>query len=396
MKTSRISLLLWSGVCLLAFSLGAAAQTPPMGWNSWNHFGLNHHPPTDAMIRAQAKAMVDTGMKDAGYTYVNIDDEWQGGRDAQGNIFPNKKQFPDGMGPVADYVHGLGLKIGIYSSPGAKTCAKRVGSLGHEAQDANTFAAWGMDYLKYDWCSATGDKQTTFYKMYQALQDTGRPFVYSIVDYGEQKVWKWAPAAGANLWRTGPDVHDDYYNMAETGFDNNGLEKYSGPTVGINNAPGWNDPDMLQVGNGGMTISQYRMQMSLWSILAAPLIAGNDLTLLPNQQDGNQKLYLAILTNPDIIAVDQDPLGQQGRRVWQEGPQEIWAKAMSDGSIVVGVFNRVQGNVTVALPFGQIGVKGTVDAFNLWAGKDLGNIQSGYPVPVAGEDATMLRLTPVK
>jgi alpha-galactosidase len=370
-----------------------------MGWNSWNYYGLiKKEPPSDAIIRAQAKAMVDSGMQAVGYAYVNIDDEWQAAsRDSKGNIRPNPKNFPYGMAALADYVHGLGLKIGIYSSPGKLTCSRHIGSYGHVQQDANTFASWGMDYLKYDWCTATGDKITVFKQMYTALQNTGRPFVYSIVDYGEQQVWQWAaPQSGATMWRTGPDVKDDFYTMAETGFGNNGLQSFAGLNVGINNAPGWNDADMLQVGNGGMTVSEYRIQMSLWSIMASPLIAGNDLTKLLDQEDGIEQQYLELLTNPYIVAVDQDPAGMQGYRVWQQGPQEIWIKPMADGSTVVGVFNRVLGNASVPLPFNLIGVSGTVDAFDLWSGKDLGNIQTGYLVSVPGMDAVMLKLTRAK
>lgn len=342
------------------------------------------------MIRAQAKAMVDTGMQAVGYTYVNIDDEWQGTRDSQGYIQADPTNFPNGMAAVADYVHGLGLKIGIYSSPGKTTCTRHIGSYGHEQQDANTFASWGMDYLKYDWCSATGDKPSTFKKMYTALQNTDRPFVYSISEHGIQQPWKWAPASGANLWRTGPDMMDDFSTMAETGFGNNGLERYAGPTKG------WNDADMLEIGNGGMTIGEYQMHMSLWCIMASPLIAGNDLTRLLDKHDVRQQQYLALLTNPYIIAVDQDSLGAQGHRVWQQGPQEIWKKPMADGSTVVGLFNRVNGTVSVPLPFNLIGVTGTVDAFDLWADKDLGNIKDGYKVQVAGFNAVMLKLTPAK
>jgi alpha-galactosidase len=393
MKTSKVLTLLLSAAFLLSIPVCCVAQapTPPMGWNSWNHFGLGGHPPTAKMIEAQADAMVQSGMQAVGYTYVNIDDEWQAAqRDVQGNILPNPVNFPDGMAPVAEYVHNLGLKIGIYSSPGKLTCSGHIGSYGHEQQDANTFASWGMDYLKYDWCTATGNKPAVFGLMATALHKTGRTFVYSIVDYGNQEVWQWASSSGANLWRTGPDVKDDFYTMAETGFGNDGLESFAGP------GKGWNDADMLQVGNGGMTVPEYQIQMSLWSIMAAPLIAGNDLTQLLNQKDNLQQQYLALLTNPNIIAVDQDSLGAQGYRVWQQGPQEIWKKPMADGSTVVGVFNRVIGNAIVALPFQDIGITGTVNAINLWTGKHLGNIHDGYKVTVAGMDAVMIKLTPAK
>jgi alpha-galactosidase len=394
MKICRAFKLVWLMLSfLLASPVCSAAQvaTPPMGWDTWNFFGLKlHAPPADASIRAEAAAMVSSGMQAVGYSYVIIDDEWQGTRDSQGNIQPNPVNFPNGMAPLADYVHGLGLKIGIYSSPGPLTCSKHIGSYGHEQQDANTFASWGMDYLKYDWCAAKGDPATVFKLMYTSLQNTGRPFVYSISNYGMEQPWKWAgPQSGANMWRTSPDVKDNFDIMAENGFSNDGLQTYSGPTKG------WNDADMLQVGNGGMGIESYRTQMTLWCILSAPLIAGNDMTQLLNSDKLDQE-YLELLTNPAVIAVDQDPLGAQGWRVWQQGAQEIWKKPMSDGSTVVGIFNKVTGTVTVDLPFKAIGVSGTVDAYDLWAGKDLGNIQDGHPVVVVGFNGVMLKLTPAK
>ncbi len=314
----------------------------------------------------------------------------------RGIFIPTQNSSQTGWPPLPIMCTAWASRSGFTPRRAKSRAPAGVGSYGYEQQDADTFASWGMDYLKYDWCSATGAKPSTFKKMYTALQKTSRPFVYSIVDYGEQQVWHWAPASGANMWRTGPDVKDDFYTMAETGFGNDGLEKYAGPLVGLNKQGGWNDADMLQIGNGGMTLGEYQMQMSLWCIMAAPLIAGNDLTQLLDRQNNLQQQYLALLTNPYIIAVDQDSLGKQGYRVWQEGPQEIWIKPMADGSTVVGVFNRVLGTVSVPLPFKLIGVTGTVDAFDLWAQKDLGNIQDGYKVQLASFSAAMLKLTPKK
>jgi alpha-galactosidase len=369
-----------------------------MGWSTWNYFGLKvKKPPTDAIIRAEAEAMVNSGMQAVGYTYVNIDDEWQAAeRDSHGNIQPNAQNFPNGMAALAEYVHGLGLKIGIYTSPAKKTCSGHIGSYGHVQQDANTFASWGMDYLKYDWCGATGSKPETIKAMYDALQATNRPFVYSISEYGIQQPWTWAAKSGATMWRTGEDVKDDFFEMVQTALNNNGLQQYAGTDVGIGGTPGWNDPDMLQVGNGGMAVSEYRIQMSLWSIMAAPLIAGNDLTQLLNKNNPQEQQYLQLLTDPDIIAVDQDSAGAQGYRVWQQGPEQIWKKPMADGSTVVGVFNLGLGSANVSLPFTLLGLSGTVDAYDLWAEKDLGNIQTGYVVVVDGLDAMMLKLTPQK
>ena len=376
-----------AALVLLAFpvcAVGQVAQTPPMGWSSWNAFQQKI---SDTIIRAQAAAMVSSGMQAVGYTYVNIDDGWQGTRDGNGNIQANSN-FPDMVG-LATYIHGLGLKVGIYTSPGSKTCGGNVGSLGHEVQDAATFASWGMDYLKYDWCSCAVDKcgpaKDVELKMYNAIQAAGRPMVFKISTYGMFKPWTWAASVGVNVWGTGFDMRDDYWHMAELAFGQNGLEQYAGPTVQNGNG-GWNDPDMLEVGNGGETTTQYQTQMSIWAIQAAPLIAGTDLTKM-------NSTTVALLTNPDIIAVDQDSLGKQGKRVWQEGPEEIWTKPMADGSVVVGIFNRVAGTAYIPLPFGVVGVKGTVDAVDLWQQKNLGIIKNNRQVLVGSYGATMLRLT---
>src|SRR3954454_12521892 len=246
------------------------AKTPPMGWNSWNRFAGKVD---DAAVRAAADALVASGMKDAVYQYVNIDDTWELDRDAQGNMRTNKK-FPD-MKALADYVHSKGLKIGIYSSPGPNTCAGYEGSYGHELQDAKSYAAWGIDYLKYDWCGAGNiykdeEMQAVYQKMGDALRSAGHPIVFSLCQYGRADVWKWGPEVGGNLWRTTGDIRDAWDSMTNIGFNQNDLAPYA--------APGhWNDPDMLEIGNGHMTDTEYQTHMSLWSMLAAPLLAGNDL-----------------------------------------------------------------------------------------------------------------------
>ncbi|NUQ30127.1 MAG: glycoside hydrolase family 27 protein [Acidobacteriaceae bacterium] len=314
----------------------SVAATPPMGWNSWNHFAERV---TDADVRAAADALVASGMRDAGYIYVNIDDTWEGKRDAAGVIHTNEK-FPD-MKALADYVHSRGLKLGIYSSPGPKTCAGYEGSLSHEAQDAKTYAEWGIDYLKYDQCSfgdiirqqagddlskAAAMQREAYEKMHKAIQSTGRPMVYSYCQYGLYAVWKWAPEAGGNLWRTTGDINDSWDRMTLIGFSQAGLEKYAGPGH-------WNDPDMLEVGNGGMKKSEYEVHMSLWAMLAAPLLAGNDLSRMSGETR-------EILMNKDAIAIDQDKLGKQGSRIWAEGPLEIWSKDLSGGKHAIALFNR--------------------------------------------------------
>ena len=347
-----------------------------MGWNSWNHFAGRVD---DKVVRAEADAMVSSGMKAAGYTYIVIDDTWAGQRDAQGFIHPNDK-FPD-MKALADYVHSKGLKLGIYSSPAAKTCAGYEGSLGHEEQDAQTYANWGMDYLKYDWCQSGGsleDMKAAYTKMHDALQKTGRPIVLSLCQYGWHKVWEWGASVGGNLWRTTGDISDRYFSMAEIGFGQNGLEKYAGPGH-------WNDPDMLEVGNGGMSEDEYRTHMSLWCILAAPLMAGNDLSQMT-------PYTVELLTNPEVIAVDQDALGKQGYRVTQEGPFDVWMKPMADGSKVVGLFNRQRNTEQMTVDFSQIGVSGSATVRDLWERKDRGTFTDKYSAYVPMHGVVLVRI----
>jgi alpha-galactosidase len=334
------------------------ARTPPMGWNSWNKFAGRVD---DAAVRGMADAMASNGMKDAGYVYINIDDTWEGARDAQGNITTNKK-FPD-MKALADYVHSKGLKLGIYSSPGPNTCAGYEGSYGHEAQDAKSYAAWGIDYLKYDWCGArniyTDEEMPAVYqKMGDALLATGRPIVYSLCQYGRQDVWTWGADVGGNLWRTTGDIRDAWDSMTRIGFAQDSLASYAQPGH-------WNDPDMLEIGNGGMSADEYRTHMSLWSILAAPLLAGNDLrSMMPEIRD--------ILLNREVIAIDQDRAGKQGRRAWQQGAQEIWTRELADGSRAVALFNRGDAMTTMTARWADLGVAGRVTKVrDLWAHQDL-------------------------
>ncbi len=356
------------------------ATTPPMGWNSWNRFGLNIN---DAVIRAQADAVVATGMKGAGYEYVVIDGGWEGYHDAQGVFRPNILKFPD-MKALVDYIHGLGLKVGIHTTPGPVTCLGREGSYGHEQQDAETFALWGIDLIKYDWCSGStvynkpNEIREAYEKMHQAILRTGRPMLYSVSEYGIEDVWKWGASVGANMWRTTDDISDDYYRMAYIGFEQNGLEKYAGPSH-------WNDPDMLEIGNGGMNEEESRTQMSLWSILAAPLFAGNDLTKM-------SLTSLGILTNPEVIAVDQDRLGVQGHRAWQEGPYEIWARPLSGGATAVGLFNRGEYPTTITLKLEDIGIIEPVNVRDVWARKDLGRFTGSLATTVPAHGVVMLKV----
>jgi alpha-galactosidase len=364
--TALASVLLCVHVVIAQTSL---APTPPMGWNSWNHF-FQHV--TDADVRAAADAMVANGMRDAGYIYVNIDDGWQGTRRPDGTIQSNDR-FPD-MKVLTDYVHARGLKLGIYSSPGTKTCAKFEGSYGHEVQDAKTYAAWGIDYLKYDLCSfgdkltvaGNGDQaapaafaaqQEAYRKMHEALVAAGRPIVFSLCQYGMSNVWEWSPEVGGNLWRTTGDISDKYDRMALIGFSQAGLSRYAGPGH-------WNDPDMLEVGNGGMTLDEYRTHMSLWAILAAPLLAGNDLSHMKPE-------HLAILENKDVIAIDQDSLGIQGDRVSALGPYELWTKPMSHGRTAIALFNRGELAHTMRVNLRELGISPGAHIRNVWANADL-------------------------
>ncbi len=353
------------------------ALTPPMGWNSWNKFAERID---DKAVREIADAMVASGMRDAGYVYVNIDDTWEAGRDKNGNIQSNEK-FPD-MRALADYVHAQGLKLGIYSGPGRLTCANFTASYGHEEQDAKTWAAWGIDYLKYDWCSASAvyrpdEMASAYQKMALALRSTGRPMVYSLCQYGWLKVGEWGAAAGGNLWRTTGDISDNWRSMSTIGFNQNGREKFAGPGY-------WNDPDMLEIGNGGMTDTEYRTHMSLWSMLAAPLLAGHDVrTMTPATRE--------ILTNKEVIAIDQDKFGRQGVRVRQQGDLEVWKKPLAQG-VAVALFNRGGATAKIAVKWAEVGIASTNPKVrDLWAHKDVA-APDGFSAEVPSHGVVMLRV----
>ena len=355
------------------------ARTPPMGWNSWNKFASRVD---DATVRSIADAMASSGMKEAGYQYINIDDTWEAGRDAQGNITTNKK-FPD-MKALADYVHSKGLKLGIYSSPGPNTCAGYEGSYGHEEQDARTYAAWGIDYLKYDWCGArnlyTDEEMPAVYQiMGDALLKTKRPIVYSLCQYGRLDVWKWGADVGGNLWRTTGDIRDAWDSMTRIGFSQNDLAPWAKPGH-------WNDPDMLEIGNGAMTNDEYKTHMSLWAILAAPLLAGNDLRSMSPE-------ILAILTNHEVIAVNQDKLGKQGQRVWQSGDQEIWTRTLSGGALAVAVFNRANAPATISIKLADLKLDGKWKARDLWSHQTVPWSDTEYSTSVPAHGVVMLNLS---
>jgi alpha-galactosidase len=365
------------------------AKTPPMGWNSWNKFackGLN-----EKVVRETADAIATNGMKDAGYEFVILDDCWQTGRDANGNIVPDAERFPSGMKALGDYIHSKGLKFGIYTDAGMLTCAKRPGSIGHEYQDAKQYANWGVDYLKEDWCSTLPgqNSESSYTVMRDALAASGRPIVFSICEWGSTKPWLWAGPIG-NLWRSTGDIQDCWDCKKDWGGNGvaqiidqmSGLETYAGPGH-------WNDPDMLEVGNGGMTKEEYRAHFSMWAIFAAPLLAGNDIS---NMTADTRE----ILMNKEVIAVDQDPLGQQGRRVKKTGDLEIWSKQLQNGGRAVALLNRGSAATKMSVAWTDIGYPDSLPASvrDLWTAKDSGKQSGSYSAEVPSHGVVMLTVKP--
>jgi alpha-galactosidase len=353
------------------------ARTPPMGWNSWNKFGCNV---SEGLIREAADAIVSSGMKDAGYQYIVIDDCWQVARDKNGTVVPDAQRFPSGMKALADSVHSRGLKFGVYSDAGSNTCEGRPGSSGYEVEDARQYAAWGVDYLKYDWCSTDGvDPKIAYPTMRDALKATGRPIVFSMCEWGRSQPWTWARGVG-HLWRTTGDIQDRWASFTKLLDQQVGLEKYAGPG-------GWNDPDMLEVGNGGMTIPEYRAHFSLWCLLSAPLMAGNDIrSMTPEVRD--------ILTNKEVTAVDQDPL-EQGRRVRKNGDLEVWVKKMTGNASAVVLFNRGNTEAQIAVSWLELGLWSDAEPAvrDLWTKKDLGKIKGTFVASVPSHDVIMVKVT---
>jgi len=364
------------------------ALTPPMGWNSWNKFACDNNEQT---VRATADAMVASGMRDAGYQYVVIDDCWQTSRDANGFIVADAQKFPSGIKALADYVHSRGLKFGIYSDAGRLTCGGRPASQGHEYQDAITYARWGVDYLKYDWCN-TGDRnaQEAYAVMADALRQSGRDIVFSMCEWGTAKPWLWAKNTG-NLWRTTGDIFDSFStkdpkrDWAHTVVDivdlNAPLWPYAGPGH-------WNDPDMLEVGNGGMSPAEYRSHFSLWAMMAAPLIAGNDIAHM-------DETTRSVLLNREVIAVDQDPLGRQGQRVSKQGDSEVWVKPLSAGATAVLLFNRAATPARIEAGAEQLGanaISGRVR--DVWAHRNLGRWRGSIGANVEPHGVAMFVVRP--
>jgi len=362
------------------------ALTPPMGWNSWNKFGCDIN---EALVRKQAEAMVSSGMKAAGYQYVVIDDCWQKSRDENGDIVADPERFPAGIKALADDLHAKGLKFGIYSDAGALTCGGRPGSAGHEFQDARQYAKWGVDYLKYDWCyTGTRDAEAAYTIMAKALRESGRDIVLSICEWGNNHPERWAAPVG-HLWRTTGDIFDGWKGTKDwshglTDILDFQVERWrdSGPNA-------WNDPDMLEVGNGGMTTTEYESHFSLWAMLAAPLIAGNDLSTM---SDDTRR----ILTNPEVIAVDQDRLGVQARRIWKQGDLEIWARPLKGGDQAVVLFNRGATPAGMRVDWDLLNLPAGLraDVKDLWSKKVAKRVRGSYEGTVAAHGVLMVRITP--
>ena len=364
------------------------AQTPPMGWNSWNRFGCNID---EAKIRAEADALASNGMKEAGYGYLVIDDCWQVARDEHGDILADPKKFPSGIKALADYVHSKGLKFGIYSDSGEATCQGRPGSRGREYQDAAQYARWGVDYLKYDWCNTENVSAIDAYDtMAGALRSTGRPIVFSICEWGQSRPWTWVRQIGGNLWRTTSDIWDsfdrtghygEWLSVLDIADRESGLDAYAGPGH-------WNDPDMLEVGNGGMTDAENRTHFALWAMLAAPLMAGNDVSAMPKET-------LAILTAPGVIAIDQDRLGKQARRYVKSPVDQIWKKPLSTGATAVMLINTSSEprKVTTKLFNLDLNPEATFEVKDAWGQKSYAPVKGEIEVDLQPHASAVLVLT---
>jgi alpha-galactosidase len=392
-------IILFTTMCAYGQKFDQLAKTPPMGWNSWNKFGCDVN---EKMIREIADAIVSSGMKDAGYIYVNIDDCWHGQRDSLGFIHPDPERFPSGMKALADYVHSKGLKLGIYSDAGAQTCGGKPASRGHEYQDAITYAQWGIDYLKYDWCN-TGDLKAigAYTTMRDAIYSAGRPMVFSMCEWGDNKPWLWAKDIG-HSWRTTGDI----YNCFDCKIDHTtwfqwgamyildmqqGLRDYAGPGH-------WNDPDMLEVGNGGMSANEDRAHFTMWCMLAAPLIAGNDIRNMSVETKD-------VLTNKEVIAIDQDSLGVEGFKYSAKDSVEIWFKPLVNNDWAMCVLNRSLKPQNISFNWSREVVSDSLSkrdaAFdktayslrNLWTKEDAGTTEKELKAEVPGHDVLVLKLS---
>ena len=371
------------------------ALTPPMGWNSWNTFRLEIN---EDLVKEIADVFVEKGFKDAGYEYVIMDDGWQISRDGDGNIVPDHDKFPSGIKALADYVHGKGLKFGLYSDAGTKTCGGFPGSRGYEFQDARQYSKWGIDYLKYDWCHTGNQSAPDSYRiMRDALEAAGRPVAFSLCEWGITQPWTWANGIG-HLWRTTLDIRpcwdcgkkvlvkgvemENFMGFTKILDLQVGLESYAGPGH-------WNDPDMLEVGNGKLSLEENKSHFSLWCILSAPLMLGNDI------RDLSQEVY-NILTNKEVIAVNQDPAGKQGVKIRDDGDLEVWAKQLYDGSRAVVLFNRGESSANMFVGWNEIGYPDYLNANvrDLWKKEDCGKFKGSFSAEVPSHGVVMIKIVP--
>jgi alpha-galactosidase len=400
-KTFLLTSLLCTISCgpLFAQKVEELAQTPPMGWNSWNTFQTNIDLP---LLKGMVDTYVSSGMKDAGYTYFVLDDGWMAmQRDKDGNLVADPKKFPNGMKDFADYVHSKGLKFGIYNCAGTLTCAGYPGTRGYEYQDARLYASWGVDYLKFDWCNTDGINAIEAYKtMSKAILATGRPMIFSLCEWGQHNPWRWAKGVG-QLWRSTGDIGPAFTEtVAKNGWKplsvlnildrQDSIRQYAGPGH-------WNDPDMLEVGNG-MKYNEDKAHFSLWCMLAAPLMAGNDLRNMSDQTR-------AILTNKEIIALDQDPLGIEAYRFYAFDGIEVWVKPLANNELAVCFLNRSSRAQKVDYDWKAHvmtdAVSGTSFDFNqvtykmrdLWEKKDIGTTAKSLNLVIPSDDVVVLRLT---
>jgi alpha-galactosidase len=392
-----LTLALFACASLQAQKFPNLALTPPMGWNSWNKFAGNIN---EDLIRQTADAMATNGMRDAGYQYVNIDDCWHGMRDAQGFIQPDTNRFPSGIKALADYVHAKGLKLGIYSDVGNQTCGGRPGSRGHEYQDALTYAAWGIDYLKFDWCNAEDLKaQGAYATMRDAIHAAGRPMVFSMCEWGQNQPWLWASNT-SHLWRTTTDIYPSFDGILDhTNWQQWSVLRIIDAQKPLRNYAGpghWNDPDMLEVGNG-LTASEDRAHFSMWCLLAAPLISGNDLRSMSPET-------ATVLENKDVIALDQDALGVEGFCYATNGNVEVWFKPLAGGDWAMCALNRGRDAQKISFDWKNENVNDSLskrDAKfatttyalqNLWTKKDAGTTRTTLAAEIPGHDVLLLRL----
>ena len=370
---------------VLAQKFEGLALTPPMGWNSWNTFEVNIH---EDLIREITDIMVESGMRDAGYEYIVVDDGWEAlKRDENGNLVPDPVKFPNGIKALADYVHSKGLKFGIHNCAGNTSCNGYPGGRGHEYQDARLYALWGVDFLKYDWCDhGTADARETYKTMGDALYTAGRPVVYSLCEWGNNKPWEWAKEIG-HLWRTTGDITDCYNCQGEYDLGmrfivklQEGLEKFAGPDH-------WNDPDMLEVGNPGLTLAESRSHFSIWSMLAAPLMAGNDLrTMTPE--------ILKILTNSEAISINQDVLGKQASLYMDHLSKKIWTKELSDGNYAICIHNSGDENFIQRINWEHYSfLKGEFEIKDIWLNKVIGSTSKSIDIEIPTHDVLLLKLS---